>query len=245
VSLRVRFLGSGDAFGNGGRFQACIWIRTAGFQALLDCGATSLLALRRWGIDPSQIDAVLVSHFHGDHFGGVPYLVLDGQFRKRTRPLTIAGPRTVEDRTHGSMEEAFAGSSRTAQRFEIRYVELGPAASAVGPLGVRALPVAHTPGSEAVGLRVEVGGRTIAYSGDSEWTDSLRELAAGADLFIAEAYSFEKRIPYHLSYRALDEHLASLGAKRVILTHFGPEMLERLADVRLQVASDGLEIELT
>jgi ribonuclease BN (tRNA processing enzyme) len=171
--------------------------------------------------------------------------VLDGQFRKRTRPLTIAGPPGVEDRTRASMEEAFEGSSRTGQRFEIRYVEIGPEASAVGRLRVRALPVAHTPGSEAVGLRVEVDGRTIAYSGDSEWTDSLRELAAGADLFIAEAYSFEKRIPHHLSYRALDEHLASLGAKRVILTHFGPEMLERLSDARVDIASDGLEIELT
>ncbi len=241
----MRILGSGDAFGSGGRFQTCIWIGTDGFQCVLDLGATSLLAMRRFGIEPNDIDAVLVSHFHGDHFGGLPYLVLEGQFRKRTRPLTIAGPWSVEDRTRASMEEAFAGSSRTAQRFEIRYVELGPEASAVGPLGVRALPVAHTPGTEAVGLRVEVGGRTIAYSGDSEWTDSLRELAAGADLFIAEAYSFEKRIPYHLSYRALDEHLASLGAKRVILTHFGPEMLERLGDAHLEVVSDGLEIELT
>jgi ribonuclease BN (tRNA processing enzyme) len=243
--LRVRFLGSGDAFGSGGRFQACIWIGTDGFQALLDCGATSLLALRRWGIDPCEIDAVLVSHFHGDHFGGVPYLILDAQFRKRTRPLTIAGPRGIEGRTRVAMEEAFAGSSLTVQRFEVHYVELDRAPSVIGPLTVRALSVTHTPGAGAIGLRVEVGGRTLAYSGDTEWTDSLRELAAGADPFIAESYSFEKRIPYHLSYRALDEHLASLGAKRVILTHVGPEMLERLNDARLEVASDGLEIELT
>jgi ribonuclease BN (tRNA processing enzyme) len=89
MTVTVTFAGSGDAFGSGGRFQACIHLRSAGpaGPVLLDCGATSLPALRRTGLDPQEIRAVFVSHLHGDHFGGLPFLILDGQFSGRTEPL--------------------------------------------------------------------------------------------------------------------------------------------------------------
>src|SRR5574341_880696 len=124
--MEVTFLGSGDAFGSGGRLQACVSVRVAGFHALIDCGATSLVAMRRAGIDPATVDAVLISHFHADHFGGLPLLVLDAQFTKRTRPLAIAGPPGVAARAAEQMEVAFRGSSRTVQRFEVTYHELAP-----------------------------------------------------------------------------------------------------------------------
>src|SRR5215217_6003692 len=93
--VQVRFVGSGDAFGSGGRFQACILLHTPGDDSgdvLLDCGASSLVALKQQRHDPNQIGLVLVSHLHGDHFGGLPFLILDGQFTHRTRPLHVAGP---------------------------------------------------------------------------------------------------------------------------------------------------------
>ncbi len=242
--MELTFLGTGDAFGSGGRLQACISVRVAGFHALLDCGATSLIALRRAGIDPASVDAVLVSHFHADHFGGLPLLVLDAQFTKRTRPLAVAGPPGVAARAAEQMEVAFRGSSRTAQRFEVTYHELGPSATAIGPLAVRGIPVVHTPGSEAIGLRIDADGAALAYSGDTEWTPALTTLADGADLLIAEAYSFEKTIPYHLSYRALMKHRADLRARRIVLTHLGPEVLGRLGDLELEHAADGTSLIL-
>jgi ribonuclease BN (tRNA processing enzyme) len=92
--LQVRFVGSGDAFGSGGPFQACILLHAPGHSGdvLLDCGASSLIAVKQQRHDPSQIGLVLVSHLHGDHFGGLPFLVLDGQLGHRTRPLHVAGP---------------------------------------------------------------------------------------------------------------------------------------------------------
>ena len=91
--VTVTFAGSGDAFGSGGRYQACIHLRAAGLApVLLDCGATSLSALKACGLDPGEIGTVFVSHLHGDHFGGLPFLILDGQFSGRTSPLTVAGP---------------------------------------------------------------------------------------------------------------------------------------------------------
>ncbi len=93
--MRVLIAGSGDAFGSGGRFQTCIALADdaqAAPTTLIDCGATSLTALRKLQIDPAQITTVVVTHLHGDHFGGLPFLILDGQFRRRTRDLTILGP---------------------------------------------------------------------------------------------------------------------------------------------------------
>src|SRR6266498_1848179 len=90
-AVTVTFAGSGDAFGSGGRYQACIHLRPADrAPVLLDCGATSLSALKAIGLDPGEISTVFISHLHGDHFGGLPFLILDGQFTRRTSPLAVA-----------------------------------------------------------------------------------------------------------------------------------------------------------
>jgi ribonuclease BN (tRNA processing enzyme) len=92
-AMRLQFIGCGDAFGSGGRFNTCFHVHGAAENFLIDCGASSLVAIKRLGIDRNAIDLVLLTHFHLDHFGGVPFFVLDAQLvAKRTRPLTIAGP---------------------------------------------------------------------------------------------------------------------------------------------------------
>jgi ribonuclease BN (tRNA processing enzyme) len=241
---RVRFLGSGDSFGTGGRFQTCILVEHEDRRVLVDCGATSLVAMKRAGVDPSSIDAVLVTHFHGDHCGGIPYLVLDGQFRKRERPLVIAGPPGVRERIRDIFEAALPTSSRTEQRFSVSYVELGEPPTSIGAFEVVALPVSHLPETSPHGLRIRAGDHVIAYTGDSEWCDALPRLADGADLFIAEAYSIDKRIPQHLSAAALRDHRAELQARRIVLTHPGVETLARAGELEWQLADDATEIAL-
>jgi len=241
---RVRFVGSGDSFGNGGRFQTCILVDSVGYRFLIDCGATSLVALKRAGFDPGSIDAVLLTHFHGDHCGGVPYLILDGQFSKRGRPLVVAGPLGVRERMTAVFEAALPTSSGTEQRFGVTYVELGAKATRIGPLEVVALPVAHLAETSPHGLRVRVDDRIVAYTGDTDWCDALPRLADGADLFIAEAYSFEKRIPQHLSHATLLAHRDELRATQIVLTHAGPETLARHDELAWSLADDGTEIEI-
>ena len=241
---RVRFLGSGDAFGDGGRLQTCILVETVGYRALIDCGATSLVAMKRADVDPNTIDAVLLTHFHGDHAGGVPYLILDGQFRKRDRALVVAGPPGVRERMTAIFEAALPTSSATRQRFDVAYAELGPRPTAIGPLDVVALPVAHLAETSPHGLRVAAGDRTISYTGDTEWCDTLPQLAQAADLFIAECYSVDKAIPQHLSHAAFVAHAGEVAAKRIVLTHPGVEVLARRTELRWPLAEDGLAIEL-
>ena len=128
MTVTVTFAGSGDAFGSGGRFQACIHLHHGDLvrPVLLDCGATSLVALRRAGLDPGEIGAVFLSHLHGDHFGGLPFLILDAQFSRRTEPLTVVGPPGTGQRLTEAMECLFPGSSRVSRRFEVAVAELAP-----------------------------------------------------------------------------------------------------------------------
>ena len=73
----VKILGSGDAFGSGGRLQTCIYIETGSIKFLIDCGGTALISLKRFGLSTAIIDYIFLSHLHGDHFGGIPIFFLD------------------------------------------------------------------------------------------------------------------------------------------------------------------------
>ena len=243
--MKVRFLGSGDAFGSGGRFQTCILLELRASRVLLDCGASSLIAMRRFGVEPQTVDAVILSHLHGDHFGGVPFLILDAQFRRRTRPLIVAGPPGVETRVREAMEVFFPGSTRIERRFETRFVELVDRAPvAIGPVGVTGFGVVHASGAPPFALRVAAEDMLVTYSGDTEWTERLVDAARGVDLFVAEAYVYDKRIRYHLDLATLMAHRARLDCRRLVLTHMGEDMLARLGDLPVEAAEDGMELEL-
>ena len=98
---------------------------------LIDCGASSLPALKRLGIARDDIDLILITHFHGDHFAGLPFLLLDAQFTRRTRPLVIAGPQGIETKLANLMEALFEHSSKTKQRFDLSVVALEPEQSRI------------------------------------------------------------------------------------------------------------------
>jgi ribonuclease BN (tRNA processing enzyme) len=245
--VTVQFVGSGDAFGTDGRFQACISVRYQGWHGLLDCGASSLIALKRLGLDVGSIDAVVVSHLHGDHFGGIPFLILDQQFSRRERSLMLAGPRGLQQRLSQATEALFPGSSSVQRRFELRVLELADRTpTQVGPAAVTAMEVLHHSGAPALGLRIRCGNTVVAYSGDTEWTGSMLELARDADLFVCEGYTYDRSIKYHMSYSALAAHRTELTCKRLILSHLGPDLLAHRCEVEAEteIAADGLQLEI-
>jgi ribonuclease BN (tRNA processing enzyme) len=244
-TVRVQFVGSGDAFGSGGRFQMCIAVQHREFMALIDCGASSLVAMKKLRLDPGLVDVVLLTHLHGDHFGGLPFLLLDAQFSRRTRPLVIAGPPGVEGRIRQAMEVFFPGSTQTTQRFDLAFVEFADAAPVqLGELVVVPYAVLHASGAPAYALRVLCAGKVIAYSGDTEWTAALGQVSAQADLFVCEAYFYDKAVKFHLDYRTLQTHRATLDCKRLVLAHMSTDMLAHVEEIADECAEDGLAIEL-
>jgi ribonuclease BN (tRNA processing enzyme) len=244
--MRIRFAGSGDAFGSGGRLQTCIHLSGDGQAMLVDCGATSLVALKAQGLDPSAVDAVAVTHLHGDHFGGLPFLILDGQFSRRSSPLQVAGPPGIRARLVEAMEALFPGSSRAQRRFPVEITELATDGNpaALGAATVRGWEVEHACGAPPLALQVELGGASFAYSGDTQWTPALAQAADGADVFAVEAYTFDRPIRYHLDYQTLRAHIEDIRAERIVLTHMSDAMLTRLADAEMPAAYDGMILDL-
>jgi ribonuclease BN (tRNA processing enzyme) len=238
--MRLQFIGSGDAFGSGGRFNTCLHLTGTRTNLLIDCGATSLVAMKRLGIARDSIDTILFTHFHADHFGGLPFFILDQQLNvKRTKPLLVAGPPGLPGWHERVMAAAFPGERQLPFPLALREVAIGT--SNMLP-GMRVTPhhVAHDDrAGPCLAYRIEVEDKIFCYSGDTEWTDALQEAARGADLFVCECYTFEKPRRAHMSLDILRRHLPAIGAKRVILTHMSEDMLNRLSEVEIETAEDG------
>jgi ribonuclease BN (tRNA processing enzyme) len=185
---------------------------------------------------------VFISHLHGDHFGGLPFLILDGQFSHRADPLWIIGPPGTSERLNEAMECMFPGSTQVRRQFPFTVTDLSPGQQLdfVG-LRVHARAARHPSGASALILRLEIGGKVIAYTGDTAWTDTIPLAAAGADLLIAEAYYRHKAVPYHLRLDDLTEHMSELKARRIILTHMSADML---AHPQENHAHDGLVVQV-
>ena len=246
MSVSIRFVGSGDSFGSGGRFQTCILVEGGGTCFTIDFGTSSLIALKQQGIEHNSIDAILLTHLHGDHCGGVPFMLVDAMLgAKRTRPLTIAGPRDLRARMRTIAEALFPGSDVMVPKFPLDYIEMEVGKrAAVGRLSVTPYAAKHTWQTNPTFLRVEVEDKGIAYTGDGEWTAEMAQMGQGADLVIAECYYYAKPIKWHLNYPAVVEHLKDFGAKRVILTHMSDEMLSHANAVPEECAYDGMAVEI-
>jgi ribonuclease BN (tRNA processing enzyme) len=213
---------------------------------LLDCGATALVAMRRFAIDPGRIDAIFLSHLHGDHFAGVLFLLLEQHFvAQRNHPLLIAGPVGTEGRVMAALDVLFPGAAQLAWRFPLQFAELTPLRTArFGAFSITPHVVTHPSGSAAFASRLKAADRLIAYSGDTGWTDTLVKVARDADLFIVECYAYDGAAQHHLDYTTLRGNIAKLRSKRLLLTHLSRSMLDRLSDVELEVAEDGQLLEL-
>ncbi|MDA1101338.1 MAG: MBL fold metallo-hydrolase [Proteobacteria bacterium] len=246
MAVSVTFVGAGDAFGSGGRFNTCILVDGRNIRFAIDFGATSLTALNKLGIAHNSIDAILLTHMHGDHFGGIPFMLLDAMLgARRDRPLTIAGPKNLAARIAAATEALFPGSNIMTPKFPLDYVELA-VGQANNILGLAITPYAarHTPQTDPTALRVMVDDKTVTYSGDGEWTEELNQASRGADLFIAECYFHGKAVKGHLDYSTFRQHKQDFAAKRTILTHLGPEMLDKADDLPEECAEDGLVVVL-
>jgi ribonuclease BN (tRNA processing enzyme) len=241
--MHLQFVGCGDAFGSGGRFNTCFHLAGGGTNLLIDCGATSLVALKRLGIDRNAITTIVITHFHADHFGGVPFFILDAQFfSKRRGPLTIVGPTGLKGWYERVMETAFPGSSQASRKFDLRLVEIAAGeAVRVDGAAVRAFQALHGPPcGPCLAVRIEAEGKTVAYTGDTEWTPDLIAAGRDADLFIAEAYFRDRTIATHLSLDAIEANLAAIAPRRLILTHMSDDMLDHPDRLRFDTAEDGM-----
>lgn len=253
--MRVTVIGCGDAFGSGGRRHAATLVEGAGGSVLVDCGPTTMTGLNALGLDPLAIDAVAITHLHGDHFAGLPSLLLDAQWvRARTRPLAILGPPGTERRLEEALELFFPDTmAETTWRFAWTATDLQPGSRLeVAGFSLATAGVEHDCGSPATAVRLAAEGSMFVHSGDTGWTDALPEIAGEADLLFLECTGLDQPVPGHIDYATLSaKTLATKAplfrARQVVLTHLGPDVLaslHRIDRTRFDVAWDGRVFEL-
>ncbi len=245
--MQLTVLGSGDAFSSGGRLPSCYLLEHDDMRVMLDCGPATLPALKRAEISANTISHIFISHLHGDHFAGLPFLLIDAIFPSaRKTPLSLIGPPGLEARFRLACEVFYPRSLAMERVFELTFIELDKEVRRdIGGLSVTPYEVDHYSGSPSYALRFEKDGKTFAFSGDAGWSENVVRAGQGADLYLIECYQYDFKLPMHLDYMTIAQHFDRIGAKKLMLTHMSDTMLARQDDVdktRCILADDGMVI---
>jgi len=239
--MKLHVLGCGDAFGSGGRNQSGYLFETSHGLFLLDCGPTTLLAMKRYGFDPLALDAIFVSHLHGDHFAGIPFFLIEYVYQhRRNRPLHVAGPAGTEERVCELLRLMYTAEGCLPLEFHVLEPE---ESSLVAGIELFCFRVPHQRNGISLALKARCDGKEILFSGDSVWTERFIDEAAGVDLFLCECSFYDEGTGNHVRYLTLHENLPRLKCKQLVLTHLGEEMLSRQHELAVNCAEDGMLIE--
>jgi len=239
-------VGTSDAFGSGGRRQSAYLLRAPSGGVLIDCGQTTGTGLAQIGISRDEIDLILVSHFHADHFGGIPLFLLAALYQDaRKHPILIAGPPEIESRVRMAAHALGHPLEGPAWGFPILFQELPAGAEReLGPVRVRAFQTRHSPEAHPHGVVLEAEGRRVSYSGDTGWFDELPAAVNGSELLLCECTFVEPCYEYHLSLGELALRREEFDCGRILLTHLGEEMRGRTEHAGFEIADDGRVLKL-
>jgi len=242
----VVLVGTSDAFGSGGRRQSAYLLRAPSGGVLIDCGQTTGTGLAQLGIPRDEIDVILVSHFHADHFAGIPLFLLAALYQDaRKHPIRVAGPPDIERRVRNAARALGHPLEDQQWGFPILFEELPAGAEMeIGPVRVRAFATRHSPESHPHGVVVEAEDRRVSYSGDTGWFDELPAEVNGSELLLCECTFVQPSYAYHLSLAELALRRGEFDCGRMLLTHLGEEMRSLTDTGGFEVADDGGVVKL-
>lgn len=242
--MKLTVLGCGDAFASEGRFNTSFLLTDSTGHVLVDCGASTLIRLKQLGISPMEIDTIVITHFHGDHFGGLPFFMLSCHVEyERTTPITIIGPEGLKEKVYALQEALYPGTTSVLDTLIVEFREYEDQKTLQhGDLKVYARQVSHAPPSNPHGVRLTRAGKAFAFSGDTEWNDSLIDLAKDSDVFVIECNNYDKESPGHLSYNTIRDRRADFGSARLLLTHMGSVVIAQQS-MEIERLQDGMEID--
>ena len=195
-------------------------------------------------MDP--IDGILLSHLHGDHIAGLPFLFLHYvNIEPRTKSLRILGPESLETSIKQLYKIMYPNDASSPLPFELDFTEVQLRRKySLDILQIEPFRARHQDSPPSYGYTLELDGRRIVYTGDTGWSDELPARAKGADLFICECSFYDTKLDTHLDYLTIKERLADCGYKKMVLTHFGQEVLEKSQQLDLKLAYDGSIVTL-
>ena len=238
MTLDLTFIGTGNAFAPTRYWSSFL----EGNRCLFDAPPTLLAHLKSCGKDPGDVEVAFISHFHGDHFFGLPFLMLEyAELAPRTKDLTIIGPPGIPARLRALTDLAFSNVFRKDRGYLLNFIEVTDGMECeVGPYGFTAREVPHVPGLDCYAYRVASPNGTIAYSGDTMMCDALVPLADGADAFVVECSCWGENCGPHLSPRDILTLRERISPRtKFVLTHIGGgEAPQSITDAGILIANN-------
>lgn len=228
--MRVTFLGVGEAF-DPDLANTSILIESGETSMILDCGFSAGLLAWRYADTPLDIDALYISHFHGDHFYGIPAFLARSAEDGRTKTLRIIGQKGVGHITRQAVQLAYPGVLEKMQ-FAVEYIECHPQRS-IDVHDMRCSFAASNHPMPCLSIRLDHAGRSLFYSGDGGATDDAVQLAHGADLCILESYAEHGEVRGHGTVADSIDFAKKVGASYLRCVHVNRKILaDRKSEIR-------------
>lgn len=245
---KITILGSANAVAKADQQNTHLLFETNSRKIMVDCGDHSAASLARAGVEINQITDLILTHFHADHVGSLPLVIMDMWLEKRTAPLTVYGLDITLEKAKSLLD--LFDWQKWSNMFPVDFVTVGESGASTmivdDEITVSALPVLHL--IPTIGLRFEFkGGRTVTYSCDTEPCNNLNTLADKADVLLQEAAGPGKG---HTSPEQAGEIASRCGVNKLILIHYevrkGKQVLLSEAQAKfsgkVSVAEDGMVV---
>lgn len=246
--MKCMFNGVGEAFDE--QLPNCsLWLEAfpggTSRTVLLDCGFTAPFALfAHLGRDTAlDLDMVWISHFHGDHFLGLPALLLRFWEEGRDKPLTIVGQEGIEEKTFQAMDLAYPGV-RQRFSFPVEFQQAIPGATLL-PLGLSLQTAASDHPQPNLSLRLSDGEHSLFYSGDGRPTEASLRLAMEADMIVHESFSLQQDTPGHGTVPGSIEFARTTGSQRLALVHLRRDVRHGRREEVLQHMRDAHDLRVS
>ncbi len=215
--MDIFFIGVGDAcdpeHGN-----TSIHVVTDNKTSLLfDCGFSVPHSYFAFCNNPDQLDLLWTSHFHGDHYFGIPLLLLKFWEMGRSKPLVVIGQKGIRGKVYDAMDLAFP-NFLTKLCYEVQFREIEPGCpETLAGLTFHAVETYHS--QRNLGLLVSDGSKKVYYSGDGRPTEAVAGLVQDCDLVVHEAFKLNDDFPYHGSIAGCLNLLDNSRIKKLALVH--------------------------
>jgi ribonuclease BN (tRNA processing enzyme) len=249
--MKLTILGSGTCVPNKKRESSGYLLQTPDSKILLDCGSGTTWKLEKIGVNYLEIDHIFFSHIHPDHTGDlVPFLFATkhSHFKEREKPLYLWGGKGFTS-FMDSLKKVYGN---WIEPDKLNIDELKGGSGAFEDFKITAVKVPHIDSSQA--YKIESGGKTLVYSGDTDFSESLINLSHKADLLIIECALANESLKMkgHLTPNEVIKTINEAKPKKVVVTHLYPECDEENVvetirgnvDIEVIEAQDLLEVQI-